>query len=73
MELSTFSYFCWKGTLYKEVIIWFACVKIHQYTSFSGTRMKLFTIVALLKVFEISVRPQFVDSDCAFYRPDASP
>ena len=48
-------------------------VKIHQHTSFNSTSMKLCTIVALLKIFEISVRPQFADTDCTFYRPELSP
>ena len=43
------------------VIVSFVRLKIHQYTSFNGTSMKLSTIVALLKIFEISVRPQFLD------------
>ena len=43
------------------VIVSFVRLKIHQYISFNGTSMKLSTIVALLKIFEISVRPQFLD------------
>ena len=35
--------------------------------------MKLSTIVALLKIFEILVWPQFVDSGCTFYIPEMSP
>ena len=54
-------------------LVRFVRVKIHQYTSFNGTSMKLSTIVALLKIFEISLRPQFLDSGCTFYRPESSP
>lgn len=57
----------------KLLIVRFVRVKIYQYTSFNDTSIKLSTIVALLKLFEILVRPQFLDSDCTFYRPKSSP
>ena len=57
----------------KLLIVSFVRVKIHQYTSFNGTSIKLSTILALLKLFEILVRPQFLDSGCTFYKPELSP
>ena len=51
------------------VSVRFVRVKIHQYTSFNDTSTKLSTTVAQLKIFEISLKPQFLDSGCTFYRP----
>ena len=63
---------CCEYSIHNVILVRFVCVKIHQYTSFNGTSIKITTIVALIEIFEISVTPsnfytqvvQFADQNC---------